>query len=281
MTAPSDDLALAVGNALSGLAPLKEDLGTEQHLCEEHGEFTSTGTRYMGKRVVWTRCKACVDAEASEERKLAALVAAEQKRAGLEEMLSQTCMPRRFIGKTFDGYVAESAAQMRALELCRAFADRFDNVLRRGQSLILSGGVGTGKSHLAGAIMQAILPKHVGVYVTMLDLIRMLRETWRPGASHSESEVLSRLASVPLLVVDEVGLQYDTDGERTLFTDIMDRRYRNLMPVILLTNLTPPEFKATVGDRVHSRLSEVATWIAFDWPDYRSVARKAASNAAH
>lgn len=275
MTAPSDALVADVGNALRGVGPLREDLGTEQRVCETHGAFDSIGARYMGKREIWSSCPVCAEESAAAKRNGADEVEADRKRASIEEMMTQTCIPRRFIGRSFDSFIAETPEKKRALDICLAFSTRFEKVLKGGHSLVLSGGVGTGKSHLAGAILQGILPRHVGVYVTMLDLIRLLRETWRTGATHSESEVLSRLAGVPLLVVDEVGLQYGTDGERTLFADIMDRRYRNLMPVILLTNLTVQEFKETVGDRVHDRLSEMATWVVFDWPSHRPVARKA------
>ena len=130
---------------------------------------------------------------------------------------------------------------------------------------MLSGNPGTGKSHLAAAILQFILPKHVGAYMTLMDLIRKLRDTWRRDSEMSESQLLAKLQAIPLLVIDEVGVQYGTDGERSILFDVMDRRYREMRPTILMTNLGKDDFRAAVGDRVFDRLTEVARWVPFDW----------------
>ena len=248
-------------------------LGTRQQVCDKHGEFESKGSEFVGRQV-WTSCPGCAkdrDAQADADREAARQAAL---RASLEASLAQTAIPARFVGRTLDSYRAETDGQRRALEICRSFVDSFDRHLRVGTSLVMSGLPGTGKSHLAGAILQAILPRYVGVYVTLMDLVRMVRETWRRDSETSESELLARLQNVPLLVIDEIGMQYGTDGERAIVFDVLDRRYRSMKPVILLTNLGKEDFRAAVGERVFDRLTEVAKWMPFDWPSFRSTARK-------
>lgn len=270
MTARLNDIIGAKG-------PLSEQLGIRKDVCAEHGEFESTGTRILicnPPREIWTGCPAC-KAEKEREQYEADMAARQAEiRAQIEESLAQTAIPQRFIGKTLDNYRAESDGQAKALEVCTSFAANFDRHLKTGASLILSGKPGTGKSHLAGAILQAILPRHVGVYVTLMDLIRMLRDTWRKDSETSESQLLARLQDVPLLVIDEIGVQYGTDGERAILFDVLDRRYRAMRPVILMTNLGKDDFRTAIGDRVFDRLTEVARWIPFEWPSYRVVARK-------
>ncbi len=269
----------AIARALSSRGPLSEDIGSRDGVCEKHGTYTSEGKRYLivdPPREIWSSCPTCLGEREAAEASVAAAREAELLRARTESMMQQTCIPARFVGRTLDTFKADSDGQARALRVCRRFADEFDANLRTGASLILSGMPGTGKSHLAAGIIQAILPAHVGVYVTMMDLIRMLRDTWRKDSTKSEADVLAQLSSVPLLVVDEIGLQYGTDGERTLFTDVMDRRYRDQRPVILITNQGPEDFRVTVGDRVYDRLTEVARWIPFEWQSYRTSARKEA-----
>lgn len=251
---------------------INTDLGKSKKVCDVHGEYESSGVAIhlpRGDKIIWSKCQKCKDAEAEAEAAKEAAAKALADKAQIEEAISGTALPARFIGKTLDSYIASTDGQVRALARAKAYAERFDSVQQRGDSLIFSGMVGTGKSHLAAGIIQAILPRHVGVYVTMLDLVRMLRDTWRRGSALSETDVLHRLSTVPLLVIDEIGVQYDTDAERTLFFDVMDRRYRNCKPVILLTNLGMAEFKATVGERVHDRLRETAKWVAFDWESHR------------
>ena len=80
----------------------------------------------------------------------------------------------------------------------------------------------------------------------------------------TESQVLSILFSVPLLVIDEIGVQYGTDSEQNILFDVMDRRYRDMMPTILLANLKlkrekpedPAGLREVLGERIYDRLTE-------------------------
>lgn len=279
MTASSLDFGAALGSS----KPLREDLGERREACAVHGEYMATGTRILLTRPpkeIWTSCPAC---KAAEERKAYdAAMAARQVavKQQIEEMLVQAAIPQRFIGKTLDSYRTENDGQRKALEVCRAFAENFDRNLKTGASLVMSGMPGTGKSHLAGAILQAILPRHVGAYMTLMDLIRMLRDTWRRDSEMTESQMLAKLQELPLLVIDEVGVQYGTDGERAILFDVLDRRYRAMRPTILMTNLGKEDFRAAVGDRVFDRLTETARWLPFDWPSFRAQARREMRDAA-
>lgn len=254
-------------------------LGVEAKTCETHGTFQAKGTR-LGTREIWTGCPGCAAQRAERERAERETLRQQALKVELEKQLTQTAIPERFIGRTLDSYRAETDGQRKALEICRAYVEGFDRHLKLGTSLVMSGLPGTGKSHLAGAILQAILPRHVGVYVTLMDLIRMVRETWRRDSPTSESELLARLQAVPLLVIDEVGMQYGTDGERAIVFDVLDRRYRSMKPVVLMTNLGKEEFRAAVGERVFDRLTEVAKWMPFDWPSHRAQARREMRDAA-
>lgn len=282
MTAPSNEAFQSIGAVLRH-RKLTEPLEPSDRECETHGKYTATGYRLLAvkpPRDVYSECPGCKEVE--EKAAHDAVQAAHQAelKARIESMLAQTAIPPRFIGKTFDNYRAEGEGQERALKVCREYASNFPKQLRTGGSLILSGLPGTGKSHLAGAVLQAILPNHVGVYVTLMDLIRMLRDTWRRDSELTETQMLARLQAIPLLVIDEIGVQYGTDGERAILFDVLDRRYRELKPSILMTNLGKDEFRTAIGDRVFDRLTEVARWVSFDWPSYRTKARKEMRDAA-
>lgn len=277
MTDRLGEEALAIGKTFLAGGQLHEELGQHTKTCAKHGDYQATGRRILITRPpkeIWSHCPGCDADAAAAERAEADRMQAEELRARAERTLEQTLLPARFAERTLASFNAESDGQKRALRIATDFAENFETNLRRGSSLIFSGMPGTGKSHLAAGIMLAILPKHIGIYVTLMDLIRMLRGTWRKDSERSESDVLAELERVPLLVIDEVGVQYGTDSERTLFFDVMDRRYRERKPVILLTNLGMDDLKATVGDRVYDRLTEIARWVPFDWKSYRSIARK-------
>lgn len=256
--------------------PLFQELGERIQSCAAHGDFTSRGRRLeIGRtREIWTVCGKCAD----EARKAEALAreagAAAARAAKLEAMLRQTAIPQRFIGRSFGNWTSSNDGQDLAVKIAREYAANFDGHLANGFSMVFSGAAGTGKSHLAAAILQAILPQHVGVYLTFMGMIRLIRETWHPDSPRRESEVLAELGAVPLLVIDEIGVQYGTEAEHTLLFEVMDRRYRDQKPTILLTNQNKDGFKRFVGDRVYDRLTECARWVTFDWASYRPQARK-------
>lgn len=253
------------------------DLGSKDVSCEAHGPYTTSGMLYMGKREVWSRCPDCKEAELAAERMKKAKEEAKRYREKVEAMIDQAAIPARFIGRSFDNFRADTKAKEAALSAAKEYAENFERNLSNGTGLIFSGLPGTGKSHLASAILQAIIPKHCGLYMTCMGMIRTVRGTWRKDSERSESEVLSILCNTPLLVLDEIGVQYGTDGEQTIIFDVLDRRYREMKPTILLTNQAKQGFKEYIGERSFDRLVETSRWVAFDWESYRATARKEAA----
>lgn len=241
--------------------------------CPEHGAYLSRNIM----RKVWSRCEACQqEANAAEQRQRDA------ERAKADEdrhrrMLDATRIPPRFERCEFASFTADTAAMRHALTVLREYAENFDEMARRGASLVLAGKPGTGKSHLAGAVLRALMDGRSVRYITCLDMIRAVRETWRRESSRTEAALLDYLGGLDLLVIDELGMQYGTEGEQTIIFDVLDRRYRDMRPVILITNQNSDGLKAFVGDRVFDRLRETARWVTFDWESHRSIARKAAA----
>jgi len=279
MAHSTDDLERTVQRVLAGTTPsnMREPLGDRDLTCDEHGPYLSAGVRYMGKREVWTPCPSCEDARLAAERQAEAQRKAEQARQHLQALIGEAAIPARFIGRTLDNFHASTDAQRAALKICREFAENFETHSRRGSTLILSGLPGTGKSHLASAVLQALMPRHCGLYTTCMNVIRAVRGTWRKDSERSETEILNAYADVPLLVLDEIGVQYGTDGEQTILFDVLDRRYREMKPSIFLTNQNQKGFTEFVGERTFDRLRETSTWVAFDWPSFRPQARKEAA----
>lgn len=253
---------------------LADALGERTINCDTHGEYTSVGKKYMGKREIWSRCPGCVQDHDDEEKRKEEEKRTQAAQARLEEMLESACVPKRFIGRTFDNFNAKTDGQQTALRIAQEYATDFQDHMRKGTGLIMSGLPGTGKSHLAAAILQSIMPNSLGLYTTCMNIIRNVRGTWRKDSDSSESEILAGYSDVALLVIDEIGVQYGTDGEQTILFDVLDRRYRNMMPTILLTNQAKQGFKDFIGERSYDRLTETSRWVSFDWASYRPQARK-------
>jgi DNA replication protein DnaC len=249
---------------------LSQGKATKAETCAEHGPFTSINLF----RSVWSRCPECERQRSEQERERLAQSKLLMERERLQERIGRSAIPKRFLGRGFDNFKAATDDQSKALSICRKFADEFADKWQSGQGLVLSGKPGTGKSHLAAAIMQHVIENHSTLYVTCMDVIRMVRETWRKDSTESEGDVLKRLGKLHLLVIDEVGVQYGTDSEQTILFDVLDMRYRDQLPTILLTNQDIAGAKQFLGERTWDRIRETSRWVSFEWESYRPQARK-------
>jgi DNA replication protein DnaC len=272
----STDLQRIADTIALGTAPITTPIGRRQENCARHGVYLASGVRLPRGREIWDRCPGCVADQRRAEDEAREAAQRERARRELEDKIEQAAIPARFIGKSLDNFHADTEGKRYALTAARDYIENFAQRRKRGEGLILSGMPGTGKSHIAAAILQGILPAHVGLYMTCMGAIRAVRETWRKESERSEREVLHILGTVPLLVLDEIGVQYGTDGEQTIIFDILDRRYREMMPSILLTNQDKAGLKQFIGERAYDRLTETCRWVPFDWPSYRTQARREA-----
>lgn len=124
--------------------------------------------------------------------------------------------------KTIDEY---DFSHQKALEL-RLFASFLSpDFVADGRSLVLQGGPGRGKTHLAIAVAyRAIQNGYEARFVTAASLIDTLSRASREGRF---DEVVAQFVAPHVLVVDEVGyLSYGTDAANVLFHVVNDRHLK-------------------------------------------------------
>ncbi|MES2262130.1 MAG: ATP-binding protein [Pseudomonadota bacterium] len=241
--------------------------------CAVHGDYKEIGGSLSGRedRVNWFGCSICSKAERAAEEAQARAAEESARQARIETRLDAAGIPTAFRGRTFDNFIVETDEMQYALDVARGFAVNFwTKHAKEGSFLVMGGVTGTGKSHLALAIAQAVMTRGTAMYMDVVDLIRRVRGTWRNDSSMSEEEMFNLLGGViDLLIIDEVGVQRGTDDEQNVVFDVINRRYRDNRPTILLTNLDGKAFIEFMGPRVMSRLSERAQYLRFQWDDWR------------
>lgn len=244
-------------------------------LCAMHGAFSENGTQ-IGDKILWQRCPKCARIQAEKSDKEHEVLEAKAKQDRVEKMFECVGIPKRFRDKNFCNFLADSHEKKEALTLAKNFSESFEEHKKNGATLVFSGLPGTGKSHLALAIAQEIMARNTVFYTSAIDAVRTVRETWRKNSEKSEKQVLDMFASVDLLIIDEVGVQYGTEAEQVTLFDIIDKRYRDMMPIILLTNENREGFRKFLGDRSFDRLREQGEWVKFEWESYRARKKLAA-----
>ncbi|MBJ9010642.1 ATP-binding protein [Citrobacter koseri] len=201
-----------------------------------------------------------------EGRKRSAEVDKLNQKARAEKILGRSGIQNLHRNCTFKNYEVTGDSQRRALSLAKSYAMNFGSGFT---SFVFSGNPGTGKNHLAAAIGNYLLQQDYSVLiVTVADLMLRVRACYDGG--QSEAALLDELGHVDLLVLDEVGIQKDSQHEKIILNQIIDRRLASMKPVGVLTNLNYDELARTLGERVVDRLKmDSGMWVNFDWGSYR------------
>lgn len=145
--------------------------------------------------------------------------------------------------------------QREAIELLSQITPKTD------RNLIISGIRGTGKTHLAAALVNEISEELNCRYVKYYRLADI--------KIHDYHDFI-RLVECDFLIIDEYGAA-DNNFKCDLIHDIVDHRVENELPIIILTNLTPNELAEQMSDVVFSRFSKKCDVVVLNGPDLRLI----------
>lgn len=184
----------------------------------------------------------------------------------LMQRMGQANIGTRFLDRTFQNF-REDMFNGAPLQTAINYAEGYSRETKNG--VLLSGPVGTGKTHLAVAILIRIIERgYAGAYESVNDIIRKLGSSYQTDTTESYTDTLK---SEPLLVLDDLGKERSNDTARTFVYSLINSRYEGSRPTIITTNLTPAEIRETYGDAIHSRLCEMCDLVAVKGDDHRRV----------
>lgn len=239
--------------------------------CEKHGDYE---IRYI-RDIPLKYCQACQNEriEADQAQRKAERKARDDELHAmhLADLRDKSGIPHRFENRTFKNYVVSNQDQQRALDFAQQYAGQFDDAYNTGQSALLVGRLGTGKTHLACAIGNQLLDQGRSViYTTVSWAMRRIKSTWGGNTKRTEYEVICDYINADLLILDEIGVQFGSDTERNLLFDILNGRYECRLPTLFLSNHGRDEVVAYLGERVFDRIREDGgQMIVFNWDSAR------------
>lgn len=240
--------------------------------CEKHGDFVFEYIKYSPKGKTWVKdyCGTCVTEKEADnklkEEKEKADKDIENKRKRQESNRTNAGISKRNLYKTFDDYICTNEGQSKAKNDCQRFASEFPS----DKSMIMVGGVGTGKTLLASAMLDSLVDNNRCEIIKVIDLIRHLKSTWSKDSENNEEDLIKYFVKLDLLILDEVGSQFGSDTEKLFIFDIIDGRYQDMKQTVLISNLDIDGIKDVIGERCVDRLREGGgSMIAFDWKSSR------------
>jgi len=121
-----------------------------------------------------------------------------------------------------------------------------------GDGLFVSGPVGTGKTHLAAAIVRAAVEAKLKViFLRCSDFYHEIRMSF---SAVNEAEVASRYQQAPLLVLDDMAAGSLSDFERREMLNLLDIRLNSLRPTVVTSNLGLEKIAVEMDERIASRM---------------------------
>ena len=184
----------------------------------------------------------------------------------IQKMKSAGLQDSTFYNYTFDRC---DVSQENAV-YAKRYVEHFSEMLQTGQGLLFWGNVGTGKTFLAGCIANALLEQKIPVLMTSFPkILNALGGLY----SSERNEYLASLNRYTLLVIDDMGIERESQYTIETVYTVIDERYKSKKPFIITTNIqleilkTPQDLEHA---RIYDRIMERCMPVYFGGRNYRS-----------
>lgn len=224
---------------LTGVLPISESgaerLAEGDHIgedglvyCGKCGSRKQLRVKFGDKTHV-VRCVCKCESKELEEKKRQEEYEEQMRR--INRLKEASMMDKKYREVTFDKYEVREENK-KVFEMAKKYADRFQNMYKKNQGLLLYGPVGTGKSFTAACIGNYLLDNAKPVIMT--SFVKILQDIWE---NDREAEYITILNSASLLIVDDLGTERETDYALEKVYNIIDSRVRANKPMIITSNL--------------------------------------------
>jgi len=176
----------------------------------------------------------------------------------------------RFENRTFESF-SITPQNKQAFDICWNYATNFSRSTIEG--LILVGHYGTGKTHLAAAILKVVLDKAIpGAMVVVPELLDEIRASYNDVETDKRLE--QKVMQKQFLILDDLGAEKTTEWVRERLYNLINHRYEHNLPTVITTNCTFNELSDKHGERIVDRIAEMCHGVKLEGESYRIKIRK-------
>lgn len=224
------------------------------------------------------KCSECEDTGFIENKKCKCFI---QKI--IDEEFNNSNMGERQRNQTFDkfnnSYYSKTETENgithfdrinKIYSVSRDFVMNFDDVKK---SLLFYGGPGTGKTFMSSCIANELMKSGKTVLYAragrLFDLFE--RNHFSKGNVEKDNEMIERVYSCDLLIVDDLGTEFKSKNTAAFLYDFFDERISNNKKLIINTNYNMKELEEMYTSRFTSRVNENFNILKFAGKDIRTL----------
>jgi len=211
--------------------------------------------------------------------------------AKLHKLFAHAGVPPRYEACSFESFNGLTERLRAAKAVLIKFVEEYPV---SGCGLLILGPCGVGKTHLAVAVLRALIYRREveGIFYDFRELLRKIQNSYNAVSQGSEMEILKPVLESPVLVLDDLGAERPTEWVRDTFAYILNSRYNRKLTTVITTNFedriretrtiedgtrlpTEETLEERIGVRLRSRLHETCKVIQLEGDDFRAKVKQA------
>lgn len=190
-------------------------------------------------------------------------------------------LPKRFADKNFSNFNAYSENLNSIKQFCLEFSISASSLSTEKTSLVITGSVGAGKTHLAISILknlppikqqpltiyqQPFLRPQRSIFITADEFFSHINDLINSG--NSKLQYINQISDFDMILLDDLNFNNFTPAKIENLYLLINKIYLFNKKIIITSNNSIKDFEH-IDPRIPSRLSEIAHIIHITAPDYR------------